>query len=47
MTVPAGVGIGLRAGLFAELMAAPPEELVFVELTPENYLGRAVATRRC
>jgi uncharacterized protein (UPF0276 family) len=40
MTIPAGVGIGLRAGLFAELMAAPPDELAFVELTPENYLGR-------
>jgi uncharacterized protein (UPF0276 family) len=40
MTIPAGVGIGLRAGLFEELTAAPPEELTFVELTPENYLGR-------
>jgi uncharacterized protein (UPF0276 family) len=40
MTIPAGVGIGLRAGLFAELMAAPPDSLAFVELTPENYLGR-------
>jgi uncharacterized protein (UPF0276 family) len=40
MTIPAGVGLGLRAGLFPELMAAPPEELAFVELTPENYLGR-------
>jgi len=40
MTIPAGVGIGLRAGLFADLISAPPEELAFVELTPENYLVR-------
>lgn len=40
MTIPAGVGIGLRAGLFDELVAAPGGELAFVELTPENYLGR-------
>ncbi|HEX4337904.1 MAG TPA: DUF692 domain-containing protein [Polyangiaceae bacterium] len=37
---PSGVGIGLRAGLAAELMAAPPAELAFVEVTPENYLRR-------
>ena len=35
-----GVGIGLRAGLAAELFAAPPPELAFVEVTPENYLRR-------
>jgi uncharacterized protein (UPF0276 family) len=40
MLFPAGVGIGLRAGLADDLLAAPPPELAFVEITPENYLRR-------
>jgi uncharacterized protein (UPF0276 family) len=40
MSSPRGVGIGLRAGLAADLLEAPPPELGFVEVTPENYLGR-------
>jgi uncharacterized protein (UPF0276 family) len=40
MSFPRGVGIGLRAGLAEDLFEAPPPELAFVEVTPENYLGR-------
>ena len=40
MSLLSGVGIGLRAGLAADLFEAAPPELAFVEVTPENYIGR-------
>jgi hypothetical protein len=36
----AGVGIGLRAPLVDDLLDAPPSELRFVEVAPENYIAR-------
>lgn len=35
-----GVGLGLRAPLFGDLMARPPAALRWVEVSPENHLGR-------
>ncbi len=35
-----GVGIGLRAPLVDDLLDAPPPELRFVEVAPENYIAR-------
>lgn len=35
-----GVGLGLRAPLFGDLMARPPAALSWVEVCPENHMGR-------
>jgi uncharacterized protein (UPF0276 family) len=34
-----GAGLGLRRGLMDELMANPPEEVDFMEVAPENWIG--------
>lgn len=35
-----GVGVGLRRALAAELLARKPVEIDWVEIHPENYVGR-------
>jgi uncharacterized protein (UPF0276 family) len=35
-----GVGLGLRAPLFGDLMARPPAALRWIEVSPENHMGR-------
>ena len=35
-----GVGLGLRAPLFRDLMARAPATLRWIEISPENHLGR-------
>lgn len=38
-----GIGLGLRAQLAADLLARAPDALRWVEVSPENYMGRAGA----
>lgn len=40
MTRVEGVGLGLRAPLFGDLMARAPAALRWVEVSPENHMGR-------
>ena len=35
-----GVGLGLRWDFLEEVLAAPPPDVAFFEVSPENYLGR-------
>lgn len=35
-----GIGLGLRLPIARELFAAPPPALKWLEIHPENYLGR-------
>src|SRR5260221_11430103 len=35
-----GVGLGLRWDFLEELLADPPADVDFFEVSPENYLGR-------
>lgn len=37
---PTGVGLGLRWEFLDEVLDAPPLEIAFFEVSPENYIGR-------
>ena len=37
--IPAGAGLGLRRGLMQALWERQPEELDFLEVAPENWIG--------
>jgi uncharacterized protein (UPF0276 family) len=37
--IPAGAGLGLRRGLMQSLWEAQPEEIDFLEVAPENWIG--------
>jgi uncharacterized protein len=41
-----GVGLGLRRSMMDELMAAPPWDLDFMEVAPENWIGVGGAAGR-
>jgi len=43
---PTGVGLGLRAAMAREFLARIPDEVAFVEVHPENYVGRGGLYRR-
>jgi uncharacterized protein (UPF0276 family) len=36
----AGIGLGLRWPLLEDILASPPIELAWLEIAPENYMGR-------
>ena len=40
MALVEGVGLGLRAPLFRDLMARAPSTLRWIEVSPENHIGR-------
>ncbi len=37
---PTGVGLGLRAAMARDFLSRLPDEVAFVEVHPENYIGR-------
>lgn len=41
-----GVGLGLRAAMAREFLARMPDEVAFLEVHPENYVGRGGLYRR-
>jgi uncharacterized protein len=41
-----GVGLGLRRSMLDELMADPPEDVDFLEIAPENWIGLGGALGR-
>jgi hypothetical protein len=40
MSVPPGIGIGLRSPLSQDILERPPPELAWLEICPENYMRR-------
>jgi uncharacterized protein (UPF0276 family) len=40
MSIPRGIGIGLRSPLAQDILERPPPELAWLEICPENYMRR-------